>query len=354
MNFPEEKISVSSVLGLTKAKVLLIFCLVLSGCSQTVRISQLPGFSNKTQPVTCWKEPPLNTLEKLTVTSRQHQKIVRSGTKAVLALSSGDTKIAYSAGLLIGWSKTGTRPDFSTVTAYGASNLIAPFIFAGSNHDQKLADILHCSSNSLTDMAKLSASYLTTDVIQTIALKHNVGNRLLVTVPASPARSESVWDIGQILASKHPKAVEYIKDILIASVDGKIAFEPNSIQIPAGRKTKRNWNFRNSDIGREFLKPELSISENTALFVIHNDTFSIADSAKAHASIKPEPASSTKSAKSLYELSKLNKMGYFFIAMPERLSLPSDFSAYDSRYFRALFLHAYWQARRSIKWVKAL
>ena len=88
-------------------------------------------------------------------------------------------------------------------------------------------------------MAGLAASYLTPDVIQTIALKHNIGNRLLVTVPASPARSESVWDIGQILASKHPKAVEYIKDILIASVDGKIAFEPNSIQIPAGRKTKR-------------------------------------------------------------------------------------------------------------------
>ena len=55
----------------------------------------------------------------------------------VLALSSGGLYGAYSAGVLDGWSRTGTRPEFDVVTGSSTGALIAPFAFLGSEYDAR-------------------------------------------------------------------------------------------------------------------------------------------------------------------------------------------------------------------------
>src|SRR5439155_9739856 len=55
----------------------------------------------------------------------------------VLALSSGGLYGAYSAGVLDGWSRTGTRPEFDVVTGSSTGALIAPFAFLGSEYDDQ-------------------------------------------------------------------------------------------------------------------------------------------------------------------------------------------------------------------------
>lgn len=55
-----------------------------------------------------------------------------------LAISGGGDDGAFAAGLLVGWSETGQRPQFKVVTGISTGALIAPFAFLGAKYDQKL------------------------------------------------------------------------------------------------------------------------------------------------------------------------------------------------------------------------
>ena len=59
----------------------------------------------------------------------------------VLALSGGGAEGAFGAGLLVGWTKAGNRPDFSIVSGTSSGALIAPFAFLGASHDAILRDL---------------------------------------------------------------------------------------------------------------------------------------------------------------------------------------------------------------------
>jgi len=54
-----------------------------------------------------------------------------SGHFNILALSGGGSNGAFGAGILNGWSATGTRPIFKIVTGISTGALIAPFAFFG-------------------------------------------------------------------------------------------------------------------------------------------------------------------------------------------------------------------------------
>src|SRR5436189_6460757 len=56
----------------------------------------------------------------------------------VLVLSSGAMNGAFPAGLLKGWTESGTRPHFDVVTGISTGALIAPFAFLGSEYDSDL------------------------------------------------------------------------------------------------------------------------------------------------------------------------------------------------------------------------
>lgn len=63
----------------------------------------------------------------------------QQGEKTMLALSGDADNGAYSAGLLNGWTRAGTRPEFSIVTGVSTGAPIAPFAFLGSDYDAALA-----------------------------------------------------------------------------------------------------------------------------------------------------------------------------------------------------------------------
>ena len=58
-----------------------------------------------------------------------------TGAASVLALSGGGANGAFGAGLLKGWTESGTRPVFKLVTGISTGALIAPFAFLGSGYD---------------------------------------------------------------------------------------------------------------------------------------------------------------------------------------------------------------------------
>src|SRR4029079_4411283 len=59
----------------------------------------------------------------------------------LLALSGGQEDGAFGAGLLVGWSEHGSRPEFKIVTGTSTGALIAPFAFLGSGYDWALKKI---------------------------------------------------------------------------------------------------------------------------------------------------------------------------------------------------------------------
>jgi hypothetical protein len=55
-----------------------------------------------------------------------------------LGISGGSDDGAFGAGLLVGWSEAGTRPQFKLVSGVSTGALIAPFAFLGSAYDPQL------------------------------------------------------------------------------------------------------------------------------------------------------------------------------------------------------------------------
>jgi hypothetical protein len=57
-----------------------------------------------------------------------------------LLLSGGGAQGAFGAGLLVGWTASGSRPDFEVVTGVSTGALIAPFAFLGPAYDRVLEE----------------------------------------------------------------------------------------------------------------------------------------------------------------------------------------------------------------------
>src|SRR5580765_4860868 len=60
---------------------------------------------------------------------------------AYLAISGGGDDGAFGAGLLVGWTAAGTRPQFKLVTGVSTGALIAPFAFLGQSYDPELKEV---------------------------------------------------------------------------------------------------------------------------------------------------------------------------------------------------------------------
>ncbi|NDH07852.1 patatin family protein, partial [bacterium] len=52
-----------------------------------------------------------------------------------LSISGGGSRGAFGAGLLNGWTKQGSRPEFNMVTGVSTGALMAPFAFLGPEYD---------------------------------------------------------------------------------------------------------------------------------------------------------------------------------------------------------------------------
>ena len=58
-----------------------------------------------------------------------------------LAISGGGENGAFAAGLLLGWTASGARPEFTSVTGVSAGALVAPFAFLGPDYDPVLKQV---------------------------------------------------------------------------------------------------------------------------------------------------------------------------------------------------------------------
>jgi predicted patatin/cPLA2 family phospholipase len=169
-----------------------------------------------------------------------------------LAISGGGANGAFGAGLLVGWTQAGTRPDFTMVTGISTGALTAPFVFLGPDYDDELKKIYTTTttkqiaisrnkivaafSDSMTDTGPLRVmieSYVNSDVIEAIARKHKGGRRLYIGTANIDAGRAVIWNIGAIASSDYSGKVKLIHDVLQASSAIPVAFPPIIIPVEA-------------------------------------------------------------------------------------------------------------------------
>jgi hypothetical protein len=310
----------------------------------------------------CWTAPQPQTVQEALVVAQNEANVAArhspTGSSAMLALSDGRLKAAYGAGLIVGWGETGSRPEFAVVTAVGTSALLAPLAFIGRGGDSAIADLFACEAGSLQEMAEHAARLMTDAMVEQIALRHESGARLLIALPGSAARRETVWDIGAIAASQHPAAKELIATVLRAAVDLTTFVDPKSAPIPAGLTAVRNPALRRLGAGEAFLAAPNFRTSPEATYLIHNGVL-FADESEEYAAaqaLRGDEQSPPRAniwllpAYDLFIAAERQKAPLRIASPRPNLNLQPAQSAFDPTYMRGLFLHAYRQGRMRREW----
>lgn len=168
----------------------------------------------------------------------------------ILVLSGGGSAGAFGAGLLAGWSKNGSRPDFKVVTGVSAGALQATFAFLGSAYDDDLKAVftdyeteriyrdrglfealLGDAAKDSEPLAELIERYIDEAVLAEVAKKHALGHRLFVGTSNMDTKEFVIWDMGAIASSERPGKLEHYRKILLASSSIPVVFPPVYFEI---------------------------------------------------------------------------------------------------------------------------
>lgn len=169
-----------------------------------------------------------------------------------LAISGGGANGAFAAGLLLGWTASGERPEFTAVTGVSAGALVAPFAFLGPEYDDVLKTVaagltpdqvykkrgviraLRTDALATTEpLQALIAKYVDEEVMEKIAAAHREGRSLTIGTANLDSMRPVIWRIGAIANSGHPDALSLIRQILLASASIPVVFSPVLIGVEA-------------------------------------------------------------------------------------------------------------------------
>ncbi len=182
------------------------------------------------------------------------QVMARGGRPVVnfLALSGGGSDGAFGAGLLVGWTARGDRPEFDVVTGVSTGALTAPFAFLGPRYDDALKQVFTQSTTSdianahplrgllggealasNLPLAGIIAFYVNDAFLREVAAEYLRGRRLLIGTTNLDAQRPVIWDMGRIATSGEPGALELFRKVLLASAAIPAVFPPGFVEVAA-------------------------------------------------------------------------------------------------------------------------
>lgn len=192
----------------------------------------------------------------------------------ILALSGGGSDGAFGAGLVVGWTKRGNRPQFEVVTGVSAGAITAPFAFLGRRYDHKLREIwtrygtnelivaqvlpVLLGGPSLADsgpLRQLIAKYVDRQLLAEVATEYRKGRLLLILTTNLDAQRPVIWNMGEIAASGHPQALELFRSIILASASIPGALPPVNIPVTVDGKTYHEMHVDGGTTREVFISP---------------------------------------------------------------------------------------------------
>lgn len=374
----------------------------LNGCATTelrdpvpeplVAVAGVPGYSH----IRFWGDNASNLDPAIlhgqatqVVRAAKADKSINLYDRKFLAISGGGSTGAFGAGLLVGWTAAGTRPQFDAVTGVSTGSLIAPFAFLGPAYDEQLREVYtEVSSKDIykrkgllsiiggdsavddTPLRHLVARYVDERLLADVAREHAKGRRLLVGTTNLDAERPVVWDMGAIASSGEPNRRQLFCDILVASASIPGVFPPTRLAVTADGRRYDEMHVDGGTTNQVFLFPSnftardvnalIGRSPKRTLYVIRNGKVSPEWSA-----VKPKIAAIA--AKSLASLIKTQGIGdlYRMYANAQRdriaynaIWVPASFELkekepFDPVYMKSLFNLGYRMGKDGIPWFKA-
>jgi Patatin-like phospholipase len=304
-----------------------------------------------------------------------------------LAISGGGSDGAYGAGLLGGWTATGTRPEFDVVTGVSTGALTAPFAFLGPKYDQAMKHVYTQTSTkdvaiiqpvrgllggsslaSNAPLARVVAHYVDEKFLREVAAEHNKGRRLLIGTTNLDAERPVVWDMGEIASSGHPEALQLFRTVLLASAAIPAVFPPGYVKVAAANGAVYDEMHVDGGTTRQVFLLPTQLTTNSPdrkhgvnpirrAYIIRNGrvtpsykpvkakTLSIAGRAVSSL-IKSQGVGDLYE---LYEFTRLNNIQYNLAVIPGDFADTSA-SAFDSVYMAKLYELGYNQALTGYPW----
>lgn len=224
----------------------------------------------------------------------EFRRLLPQATGPWLALSGGGADGAFGAGLMIGWTASGNRPDFAMVSGVSIGALIAPYAFLGAGYDDQLrenfatinaADVFEDrkTEESLLDswpLKRLIEKRMTPELLAAVAAEHRKGRRLLVATTNMDAGRPVIWNMGAIAAKGDESALKLFRDILLASSSIPGFFQPVAIDVEADGKRFQELHLDGTVTEPFFVAPEATLADASAslptkqVFVIINSKLS--------------------------------------------------------------------------------
>jgi predicted acylesterase/phospholipase RssA len=387
-------------------------CLALPGCGFFPRREAVPpGFAQKAAAMDSTLDPPnspqlrywpsigLDPLIRDANLSndRERAALAASGQPSdplppanFLAISGGGDAGAFGAGLMVGWTQRGNRPEFKVVTGVSAGALIAPFAFLGSRYDGVLhdvavsiqpKDIYHARnylsallSDAFADdgpLAALIEKFVTQDVVADVAREYSKGRVLLVGTTDLDSCQPVVWNMGEIASSKDPRAAMLFRRILLASASIPGIFPPVMIDVTVDGAKHQEMHVDGAVIAQVFLFPPAFVQAITAnrpvntrdrsVYVVRNGriTATWRSVARRSTSVGRRALEGLIDAQGINDMYRLEvtardeKEDFHVAYIGDEFSYPHR-KLFDGDYLRHLFEYGYQMAAQGNPWHKSL
>lgn len=378
----------------------LVLLLLAAGCAGPGRLTAVP--SDLTENATAlgipdarfWADTqgPAMVQEAMRALARERDAAGGDAARApasYLAISGGSDNGAFGAGLLIGWTESGTRPSFKLVTGISTGALIAPFAFLGPAYDPQLRAVYTAIgpedvyvqrwlpraifTDALTDtdpLFHLISRYADQQMLDAIGREYIKGRLLLIGTTNLDVQRPVIWNIGAIAASRQPGALTLFRKILLASASVPALFPPVMIDVEAAGRHYQEMHVDGGAVAQTFLIP-VQVSQSVNL---RNSQFARQRTAYVirNARLDPEWASVDRRLMSvtgraistmihysgyndvvrIYFASQRDGIDYNLAFIGDDFVFPHK-KNFDTSYMRALFDYGYAEGRGGSAWHKA-
>ncbi len=306
--------------------------------------------------------------------------------RTVLAISGGGLYGAYAAGVLKGWTASGTRPQFDVVTGISTGALIATGAFLGPEYDNVLENLYTTTetrdvfrrhwlpamfwSESLADsrpLRQLIESAITAGSLEEIADAYREGRRLYIGTTNLDTTRLVVWDMGAVAASDDPNKLELFRSLLLASCSVPGLMPPVSIDVEIDGKRCTELHVDGGVSSMVFVQPFMlkdggaKSPRKTNVYVLISGKLE-ADGPpvrRRFMSVTMESINGVFRARHRADLQRIAQVakqagaGFGFAAIPEDTPNASTAVSFDPKLMRQLFDAGYEFARPGPTWETA-